>query len=165
MCKAMSQYLGLCEVPEDFLLRFDGEHFSVESLLSEVRPALLIIDPLRAFRPGVEGKPRESAGFLNEMRRVARKYGVAIVLLHHLRQEDRKDGRPCLENSAAMDWLTEASGARALLNHVDLRLRVDDRVGQRRSPPPGCVRQRGTGRANRLGAQGTRAVERGIRPT
>ena len=119
MGKAMSQYLVLCEVPEDSLLRFDGEHFSVQSLLSEVRPALLIIDPLRAFRPGVEGKPRESAGFLNEMRRVAPKYGVAIVLLHHLRQEDRKDGRPCLENSAAMDWLTEASGARALLNHVD----------------------------------------------
>ncbi len=130
LCKALSQYLGLSEAPEDFLLRFDGESFSLESLLEEVRPALLIIDSLRAFKPGVEEKPREAAEFLNEMRRLARKYSVAIVLIHHVRQEDRKDGRPCLENSSAMDWLTEASGVRALLNHVDMRLGIDDRVGR-----------------------------------
>jgi AAA domain len=126
---ALSEYLGLAEAPEDFLTRFDGESFGLASLLEEVQPALLIIDSLRAYRPGVEEKPKEAAGFLNELRRLARKYRVTIVLIHHVRQEDRKDGRPYLDHSPAMDWLTEASGVRALLNHVDVRLGIDDRVG------------------------------------
>lgn len=129
---AISKYLGLAEAPEDFLMRFDGEAFDLEAMLKEVQPDLVIIDSLRSYRPGVEEKPREAAAFLNELRRLARRYGVTIVLIHHVRQEDRKDGRPYLEDSPAMDWLTEASGVRALLNHVDVRLGIDDRVGQRK---------------------------------
>jgi hypothetical protein len=39
-----------------------------------------------------------------------------------------------------MDWLTEASGVRALLNHVDVRLGIDDRVGHGRPVTQGRIR-------------------------
>jgi AAA domain-containing protein len=124
MRDALVQFLGLAETPGDFLLV--TEPGDLERLLAEIRPGLVVIDSLRAFRPDVTERNRVAGEWLNEIRRLARKYGCFFLIVHHMRKPDRKVGTPELEDSKVVTYLLEMEGPRALVNQTDVRVAVTE---------------------------------------
>jgi hypothetical protein len=93
---------------------------------------LVIIDSLRAFRPDAELKSDSAARLMGDLRRWARAYNVAFLIIHHIRKPDEKFGQDALEDVPVMTWLQKASGARALINQSDVRIAFDSTPGLRR---------------------------------
>src|SRR5206468_11574380 len=92
---------------------------------------LLIIDSLRAYRPDAEERNCNASAVMNELRKLAREYGTAFLLIHHIRKPG-EDGTPPLEGERVLAWLNMACGARALINQSDVRIAFDASSGARR---------------------------------
>ena len=123
--RSLAKHLGLAEVPKDFLLLTDrGNLDLLAAIVDRHRPALVIVDSLRAFRPDAEEKAAIAAQLLNTLRDIAKKYKTAFLLIHHIKKPG-ENGVPALEDSPAMTWLLQASGARALVNQSDVRIGFD----------------------------------------
>jgi hypothetical protein len=126
-CKTMRdslvRHLGLNEAPPDFLL-VQSPSSHLETLLDVVRPKLVVIDSLRAFRPEVSQKNSAAGEWLKEIRRLSREYGCAFLIVHHLRKSNRESPAPHLESVNAATWLLEMEGARALMNQTDVRIAI-----------------------------------------
>ena len=88
------------------------------------QPALILIDTLRPFQPNAEKANDEMGKFLQELKTVARREHSAIVLLHHIRKPGEL-GVPALEETPTLEWLQQASGARALINQTNTRIAFD----------------------------------------
>jgi hypothetical protein len=130
--RALCGHLGLCSSPPDFLvLRDEGNPPQIGEAVEKHMPGLVIVDTLRAFRPKAEAKNEEMANFLNECKRVARKYHCAILLLHHVKKPG-ENGVPSLEETPVLEWLLQASGARALINQTNTRIAFDAPVNHAR---------------------------------
>jgi hypothetical protein len=65
------------------------------------------------------------ARLLNELRLVGRRQGAAILLLHHPRKPNAEKPTLPLENPSPLEWLNEASGARAFINQTTTRIAFD----------------------------------------
>jgi hypothetical protein len=121
---SLLKHLGLSAAPGDFLLCTEPP-VDLERVLKEVRPKLVIIDSLRAFRPDVTDKPADTGAWLKEIRALSRKYGCAFLIVHHLRKPSQggiSQGR--LEDCKAADWLQQMEGPRALVNQTDVRIAI-----------------------------------------
>jgi len=117
--------LEISSSPPDFLvLRDEGNPVQLRDAVEAHSPLLVIIDTLRAFRPSAEASNDEMASFLNECKHVARKFHCAILLLHHIKKPG-KNGVSSLEISPVLEWLLQASGARALVNQTNTRIAFD----------------------------------------
>jgi hypothetical protein len=116
--------------PANFLL-WDRDGSQLEKAVRRQNPALVIIDTLRAYDPTVEGKNDDMGKFLNHWRAVAREEHCTVLLLHHPRKPGADDRVPSLEDTPVLEWLQQASGARALVNQTNTRIAFD-RVRQRR---------------------------------
>lgn len=116
-CKTMRdslvRFLGLDGPPQDFLLKPEPQ-VNLEELLEVVRPKLVAIDSLRAFRPDVTEKNSTAGEWLQVIRRMSRKHDCAFLVVHHLRKSSRDTPPPDLESCSAASWLQEMEGARAL---------------------------------------------------
>ncbi len=126
LMEALARHLGLPQVPDNFLLS-DGESFlpvREQGFFEEIKPSLLIIDSLRAWRPHAEESNTQAAETLNELKRIARKHDLSVLLVHHIKKPG-EDGTPPLKSLPVMTWLLEACGARALINQSDLRMAFD----------------------------------------
>jgi RecA-family ATPase len=100
--RALLQHLGIAQPMEDFCLLAERDNLHLlDSILMEHRPALVIVDSLRAFRPDAEEKPRLAASLLNEMRDIAKKRQVSFLLIHHIKKPS-ENGVPALEDSQPM---------------------------------------------------------------
>lgn len=122
--RSICGYLGIREFPPEFLILQDnGNAPTLTKAAEEFRPALVIVDTLRAFHPAAE-KNDEMAKFLQNARKVARSINCAVLLLHHVRKPG-ENGVPALEDTPTLEWLTEASGARALINQTNARIAFD----------------------------------------
>jgi len=119
----ISRHLGLQAVPDDFLVcGFDGqsEHLDNDDFYKSVRPSLVIIDSLRAWKPSAEMHSEDAAKLLNRLRVIAREHESSFLLVHHTK---KPGGMPVsLRSTRIMTWLLEACGARALINQTDLRM-------------------------------------------
>jgi len=123
--RSLCGYLGISSFPPEFhVLRDEGNPVPLRDAAEEHSPLLVIVDTLRAFRPGAESKNEEMASFLGECKRVARQYHCAILLLHHIRKPG-ENAVPLLETSPVLEWLLQASGARALINQTNTRIAFD----------------------------------------
>jgi hypothetical protein len=122
MRDALVQFLSLAETPESFLLATDPH--DLEGLIAEVKPQLVLIDSLRAFRPDVTEKNAKAGDWLKEIRRLARKYGCAFLIVHHLRKPSEDAGLRALESCSVANWLLEMEGPRAFLNQTDVRIAI-----------------------------------------
>ena len=126
-CKAMRdallRFLGVNKAPDSFLLVTESR--DPEQLIAEVRPRLVVIDSLRAFRPDVTEKNSIAGQWLKEIRGLARKYDCAFVFIHHLRKPG--EGSPSQdldEECPVANWLLQMEGPRALVNQTDVRIAV-----------------------------------------
>ncbi len=130
LARSICGHLGIPEFPpEFFILQDNGNAPSLAEAAETFKPSLVIVDTLRAFQPAAE-KNDEIAKFLQDGRKVARSVNCAVLLLHHVRKPG-EDGAPPLEDTPILEWLTEASGARALINQTNTRIAFDTarRVG------------------------------------
>jgi hypothetical protein len=123
--RSVCGHLAINPSPTNFLVLSDeGNPVQLQDAVEEHSPILIIVDTLRALRPRAEASNDEMASFLNECKRIARKFQCAILLLHHIKKPD-KNGVSSLEVSLALDWLLQASGARALINQTNARIAFD----------------------------------------
>lgn len=129
-CKGMRdaqvQFLGLGKTPDDFLLV--TEPGNLEQLISVVKPGLVVIDSLRSFRPEVTEKNSVAGLFLKDIRKLAKKYGCAFIIIHHL----RKPHEPSIALTGEIrvaNWLLEMEGPRAFVNQTDVRVAVAEGDG------------------------------------
>lgn len=116
-------YLTSCtpfpEEPEPFEL-------NLKRKMAALAPRLVIIDCLRPFFPGAESKSKDAMDMMAALRALALEHHAAIVVVHHIRKEkkDPKLKPPSLEANPR-EWLDEAAGSKALINHVTCRLGID----------------------------------------
>jgi hypothetical protein len=127
-CKVMRDalvgFLGLTSVPNDFLLVTDAAK-SLDELIRKVRPQLVVIDSLRAYRPDVTKENARVGEWLKEIRGLARKYGCAFIIVHHLRKPSRDNPGLVLDDDCRVaNWLLEMEGPRAFVNQTDVRIAV-----------------------------------------
>ena len=120
---SLCTFLGIEGCPPDFLVRTD-ETGIADAAKSE-NPSLIIVDTLRALYPDAERSNDEMARLLNELRLVGRRDGSAILLLHHPRKPNAEKPVPSLETLPPLEWLNEASGARAFINQTTTRIAFD----------------------------------------
>jgi hypothetical protein len=124
--RSLCGFLGISSFPPDFLvLRDEGNPVQLRDAIQEYAPVLVIVDTLRAFRPRAESKNEEMASFLGECKRVARHFHCAILLLHHIKKPMADDPPSSLEITPVLEWLQQASGARALVNQTNTRIAFD----------------------------------------
>ncbi|MFI5094765.1 MAG: AAA family ATPase [Candidatus Acidiferrales bacterium] len=131
-CKGMRDaqvlFLGLGKTPDDFLLV--TEPGDLERLISVVKPGLVVIDSLRAFRPDVTEKNPVAGEWLKEIRRFARKYNCCFVFIHHLRKPKSGEQSIALTGEIrVVHWLLEMEGPRAFVNQTDVRVAVAEGDG------------------------------------
>ena len=127
-CKSMSdwlvQFLGITEDPQDVLLMPEPPR-DLDRLLEVVKPKLVLIDSLRAFRPDVTEKNRAAGEWLMGIRKLARKYDCSFLIVHHLRKPSKEaPSTNDLDSCKAADWLLAMEGPRAFMNQTDVRVAV-----------------------------------------
>lgn len=131
LCESLARYLGLESLPKNYHLLTDREGIkALDDAMKKLRPTLVIIDSLRAFRPGAEQKNDSAAQLMNDLRQWAKTFNTTFLLIHHIRKPDEKFTQDALEDApSVMTWLLRASGARALVNQSDVRIALDSTLG------------------------------------
>jgi hypothetical protein len=126
LISTMTGYLHLANPPESFRILSFPDPPEVEREIQAFRPTLVIIDALRGLDPEAEAKNSHSGKMLTGLRKLVVRIEAAIIFVHHLRKEDRKNpAAGTLVATPVMDWLQEVSGARALVNQTDVRVGVE----------------------------------------
>lgn len=137
MIRALSNHLGLDDVPDNFLLwnpnwnMHDREIVITQnknklySLVDKVKPRLVVLDSLRNYFPFAIKEQEHAATMIKEMRRYSAQTGCCWVIIHHLRKKNKDErannSRPTVKHDIHL-WLEEAAGSLALINNTDLRL-------------------------------------------
>jgi hypothetical protein len=96
-------------------------------LVASIKPSLVVIDSLRAYRPEVLAKNVDAGKWLKELRGLTHKHACAFKLIHHLRKPSKEFGSPDLnEKVCVAKWLLEMEGPRAFVNQTDVRVAVSE---------------------------------------
>lgn len=132
------RYLGLPGPPNDndlliwtlndCLPTYGQEHYTLLDMVRDVRPSLVIVDSLAAYRPQAEEQNSDTGRMLREFRDLARDVGCATVVVHHRRKLPRKADESAgpLETANLRRWFQDTRGASSLINGTDVRLGVDE---------------------------------------
>jgi hypothetical protein len=137
LLETVSHHMGLSEPPQEFFVWSSNwsdvdetisAGFSrslMASIVEQVRPRLVIVDPIRAFFPGVDTQKGAAVEMLSFERELSRKYGVAWQNLHHRRKTNHNAmSQPDLLDDPRT-WLQESSGEYSLVNHHDTRVGLE----------------------------------------
>jgi hypothetical protein len=140
MLERVSRHLGLPHPPNDLYIyspNWDPRDHAPKgaaeraeqlgAMVRDVRPVLVIVDPLRGLWPYAEGKNENAVAMYDWMKPLTRETGAAWLILHHLRKANRD--YPVDLATDPDSWLEEAAGAHALINHADTRLGIDRHEG------------------------------------
>ena len=124
MRNSLVRHLNLKEPPDNFLLVPEPQT-DLNELLDNVKPALVVIDSLRSFRPDVTEKNREAGEWLKEIRSLTRKHDCAFLIVHHLRKSSRDNPWVVnLDTSGVAAWSQDMEGPRAFINQTDVRIAI-----------------------------------------
>jgi hypothetical protein len=123
MRASIVKLLALERAPFDFLVATEPPG-DLESLIKQVKPRLVMIDSLRAFRPEVTTKNALAGQWLKEIRHLARKYDCTFLIVHHLRKPNVEYPAPDLGECTVSNWLAEMEGPRAFVNQTDVRIAI-----------------------------------------
>jgi hypothetical protein len=131
----VSGHLGLESPPEamniwnfnDCSPSFSTEGHGVMDMIKFLRPTLVIIDSLSAYRPEIEGKSSSVTLAFQELRKAIRDYGVTILAVHHIKKPSTKSGEepPPLDEGDVKKWFLQTRGSGNLINASDVRLGID----------------------------------------
>jgi len=104
---------------------------ALSRLADELKPGLMVLDPLRQFAYGYDLlRPRDALLFMDTLRTVqAKALGLRIALPHHLTKRDLKGESVALADDP-WAWLDRVSGSLALLDHADVRLGFEEENGK-----------------------------------
>jgi len=97
---------------------------TVERLINQCEPDLVILDPLSKMMEGNESDPVVMQKFLQVLAEWQAKYKVAILLIHHFRKKPRD-----LKDKAADASMDEFSGSSLLTRDTDSIIVLDGRPG------------------------------------
>ena len=129
------RFLELPESPKNFLIwtpDLRGEGSIDLERTSEGKPLLLIIDTVRSHSPQFE-KTEHAGEQMKQLNRLAHKYGVAILAIHHLRKPG-ENGVPLLDNddTGLILWLKQTAGHSSIINQSHTRIAVDSPDGRKK---------------------------------
>jgi hypothetical protein len=122
--------IGLLAVPE---LRLDrDEHLRrLDATLAQLKPRLLILDPLVRLHRGDENSAGEISALLGNLRALQRAHKVAIALVHHVRKSPTDQPGQSLRGSGDLHAWSDSS-----LYLLRRKQGVELRVEHRAHPPP-----------------------------
>jgi hypothetical protein len=96
-------------------------------MISDVRPLLIVMDPLTGLFPEIEDRNSEARKSLQKLREVMRDCGCSIIASQHIRKPSKEATPPPLETCTNVrEWFLQTRGASALINGTDIRLGVDE---------------------------------------
>lgn len=130
----LSRHVGLTEPPENLMLwnindaPLDfGQQTKRLDMIKDLKPGLIVIDPLSGLFPEIEMKNSDATKTYQELRVAMRRYKCAILGLHHLKKPSLKPGEKAvsLEDDHFRKWFLQARGAGVLVNGADVRLGMD----------------------------------------
>jgi RecA-family ATPase len=98
--KKMYGALGITSVPtlwlcSDARWKFDTEtdYQDLRTKISELRPEVVIVDPLVKFHYKDENSSSEMARILNRLRELIEDFGISIILIHHMGKNEEGTAR------------------------------------------------------------------------
>jgi len=132
----VSKCIGLREPPEELLLwnfndcsdKYGQIGYTLIDMIREVKPILVVLDPLNAFFAEVEKDATKTTQAYQVLRGVMRDCKCAIVGVHHIRKPSGIEHPGSLESANLNNWFYQARGSRALINGCDVRLGLDRSV-------------------------------------
>jgi hypothetical protein len=133
LVKCLSQHLGLTgssSISDLFLWNYNMQSYGgcldLTTMVREIRPVWTIIDSLTAYSPDIEERSRNAVQRYQEFRDIAREYGTAITVIHHIRKASVKPGEaPARLDEEPHRWFLQARGSGALVNACDVRIGID----------------------------------------
>jgi hypothetical protein len=130
--EAVSAHAGLHRPPDDFLVWSPnwGEPSpragdQLLNIVRDLKPSLVILDPLRVFWPSIERKSEETANVVKIWRDVSKKTGCSWFSLHHRRKGQGNNNTTVDLENDPHGWFEEAAGSHAIVNHSDTRIGID----------------------------------------
>lgn len=127
----LARHAGLSEIPSNLHVWLEevGKPLPFSALIeveAQLRPALIVIDPIRLMMPTIED-PRMAAERIKDLMELTH-HGAAVLAIHHSRKSDRT-GVPIAgledEGCRVNSWLECAAGSRAIINHSSTRIALD----------------------------------------
>jgi hypothetical protein len=113
-------------------LDLERDRRALQQTLTDLRPTLLILDPLVRLHRLDENSAADVSGLLGFLREINRHYQVALVLVHHMAKRSHRDLGHALRGSSDLyAWLDSAC---YLVRLADQRLRLT--VEHRAAPAP-----------------------------
>ncbi|MFN7935001.1 MAG: AAA family ATPase [Bryobacteraceae bacterium] len=92
----------------------------------DISPKLIIIDPITALVPKIEEQNNAATSTYQELRKVMKDSGCAVVMVHHLRKSGNgPDSFHIPLDREGRKFFSQARGSRALINGCDVRLGVE----------------------------------------
>jgi hypothetical protein len=127
MRDSLLRHLELDECPERFLSCYDISDIKhLARLVEATKPALVVIDTLRSFDPGAEENNTKAGEFIRSLRALSQRHRTAFLLIHHIKKQDGGFFNSVnIEADSLIQWLSQACGARSLINQTDFRIGVD----------------------------------------
>lgn len=122
----VSRHLGCNVAPEGLLLwnlNDCNEKYTLDSLIQEAKPSLVVVDPLKAVFPDLEREPKNTIAAYQQIRHIMATHHCSLVGVHHV----RKPGETplALDKGSVQPWFLQARGTRELINGCDVRIGVD----------------------------------------
>lgn len=116
-------------------LRLDDpeDRRALEALLSELRPKLLVLDPLVRLHAGAESYVGHIAELFGYLRVLQRQFGVAILLTHHL-AKNRSGGGEAMRGSGDIHAAYDHGATLARQADGSVILRLEHRCAPRPDP-------------------------------
>ncbi len=110
----------------------------LDQALAQLRPRLLVLDPLVRLHRADENSSAEVSGLLGALRELNRRHDVAIVVVHHMSKKARAHLGQALRGSGDLHAWTDSACYLVQRGKGDLHLTVEHRSG----PAPESLRLR-----------------------
>ncbi len=115
-----------------FRLDRHPDRLALDQTLSDLRPRLLVLDPLVRLHHLDENSASDISGLLGFLRELNRRHHLALALVHHMAKRSRRDPGQALRGSSDLHAWTDS--ACYLVRRSDGRLRLT--VEHRAAPAP-----------------------------
>ena len=129
----------------------------LDQALAQLRPRLLVLDPLVRLHRCDENSSAEISGLLGSLRELNRRHDVAVVVVHHMSKKARSHLGQALRGSGDLHAWTDSACYLVHRGKGELQLTVEHRAGP--APEPMRLRLLDDEEGTRLGLLGAEATD------